>query len=264
MITTKILIILSTVLLIETKDLPFNIEDRIFADGYQFETHETITADGYYLTLHRLSSQNEKNKGPILLQHGMFGSSDNFLYNGPDNSIAYMLFDNGYDVWMGTFRGNMYSRKHKTLNPDKDSDFWNYSIHEHGIYDLPAFINYILSATNTTSLDYLGHSMGCSSFFIMASEMPEFELKIRAAHLLAPVSYFKNIRSPIYTIMCPYVGSDRYEFKESFEIFPHTPHFKKIVSSVCSYPPFVYLCKRLSFILSGPSTFTNDVSSLYI
>ena len=42
---------------------------------------------------------------------------------------AYVLADNGYDVWLGNYRGNRYSRRHLTLNPDSlfNRDFWQFS-----------------------------------------------------------------------------------------------------------------------------------------
>jgi hypothetical protein len=57
---------------------------------------------------------------------------------------GYLLSDAGYDVWLGNFRGNRYSRGHlnatSNMNPDKDEHFWKFSIHELGKYDLPAMM----------------------------------------------------------------------------------------------------------------------------
>ena len=42
---------------------------------------------------------------------------------------AYVLADNGYDVWLGNYRGNQYSREHLTMDPDSvwDNDYWHFS-----------------------------------------------------------------------------------------------------------------------------------------
>lgn len=39
---------------------------------------------------------------------------------------AYMLAKKGYDVWLGNARGNTYSRKHKSLDPEK-RPFWDWT-----------------------------------------------------------------------------------------------------------------------------------------
>jgi lysosomal acid lipase/cholesteryl ester hydrolase len=63
--------------------------------------------------------------------------------NGP-TSLAFVLADAGFDVWMNNNRGTTYSRKHSSLDPDTDKEYWDYSFQEMGRYDQPAVWSFIL------------------------------------------------------------------------------------------------------------------------
>lgn len=72
--------------------------------------------------------------------------------------LAYILADQGYDVWIGNARGNKYSRAHTYLDPDSGVDFWDFTWHQIGIYDIPAMIDYVLEQTGQEDMFYIGHS----------------------------------------------------------------------------------------------------------
>ncbi|XP_032664161.1 lipase 3-like [Odontomachus brunneus] len=135
-------------------------------------------------------------KVPVLLFHGLLSSSADWVLLGSHNALAYVLCDNGFDVWLGNARGNSYSRNHKYYSV-KDSEFWNFSWHEIGYYDIPALIDYILNKTGHTKLYYIGYSQGTTAFYVMGSERPEYNDKVKSMISLAPIAYLANQKSPL-------------------------------------------------------------------
>lgn len=69
------------------------------------------------------------------------------------------------------------------------------SMHEMGMYDVPAEIEYALKTTNQTQVYYVGFSMGTSMFWIMCATRPEMCSgdKIKLMTALAPVVYINNM-----------------------------------------------------------------------
>ncbi|KMQ95114.1 lipase 3 [Lasius niger] len=100
----------------------------------------------------------------------------------------FLLSDNGYDVWLGNSRGTTNSKNHTRLSLES-SEFWDFSWHEMGIYDLPAMIDYILKQTGQKQLFYIGFSQGTTQFFVLMSLRPEYNKKIKLMSALAPVAY---------------------------------------------------------------------------
>lgn len=78
---------------------------------------------------------------------------------------------------------------------------FDYSFDEMGHYDTPAFIDHILAATKQEKLFYIGHSQGTTSFFVMASQRPEYNEKIRLMISLAPVAFMAHTAHPLLKIL---------------------------------------------------------------
>ncbi|KAJ3658402.1 hypothetical protein Zmor_010141 [Zophobas morio] len=221
-------------------DTGLNIIQLATKYGYPIESHDVETDDGYILTLHRIP-HGIKNvstmKYPVLLMHGLLSSSVDWVNMGPENALGLLLADCGYDVWLGNQRGNTWSRKHLTLDPDIDAEkFFDFSFHEIGIYDIPAKIDYIINATNKEQIFYVGHSQGTTSFFVMASEKPEYNAKIRLMTALSPVAHVANVPNPF---LAPLV--DNYDLVKTVvpilkihEVLPHFDYFTDLGNVLCS------------------------------
>jgi pimeloyl-ACP methyl ester carboxylesterase len=61
-------------------------------------------------------------------------------------------------------------------------------------------IDYVLEKTGEKKLFYVGHSQGTSVFFVMCSEKPEYNSKIRAKFGLASIAYLTNVSAPGFKI----------------------------------------------------------------
>ena len=98
--------------------------------GYPVENHFVTTQDGFILNMQRIphgwnKTQSSSPKPVVFLQHGLTMDSTNWILNGRSESLAYILADRGFDVWLGNIRGNRYSQKHIKLDPS-DEEFWDW------------------------------------------------------------------------------------------------------------------------------------------
>ncbi len=69
--------------------------DIIKSHGYRVETHTLETEDGYILELHRIPPLIKKEfeiKLPVLVTHGNFQSSADWVINTPSNNSLGMYF----------------------------------------------------------------------------------------------------------------------------------------------------------------------------
>ncbi|XP_042230545.1 LOW QUALITY PROTEIN: lipase lipl-5-like [Homarus americanus] len=232
--------------------------ELIEAFGYPAEVHTVTTEDGYILELHRIpfgrsGPSPHARPPPVYLQHGLLGSSADWVMNQPDEALALILVDAGYDVWLGNARGNTYSRNHVDLSPS-DIHFWEFSWDEIALLDLPAAIDYILATTGVSSLRYVGFSMGTTTYFAMMSKKPEYNEKVKVMAALAPVAYLANIESPIKEL-APYsnemdmvltllgVG----EFMPSSKVMDYfAEHYCNVEDATAQ------LCYNILFLLCGP------------
>ncbi|NXK69725.1 LIPM Lipase, partial [Sylvietta virens] len=176
---------------------------KILFHGYPSEEYEVMTEDGYFLSLNRIphgkrdSGLSGPRPHPVLIVHGFLLDGGDWVDNFPDNSLAFILADEGYDVWIGNNRGNSWSRRHLSLSIDSEA-FWDFSFHEMAMYDLPAMVDFILKETQQKKLYYVGHGQGSSLGFIAFSSLPHLAKKIRFFFALAPLYTLSHVQGPFY------------------------------------------------------------------
>ncbi|XP_066902776.1 lipase 1 [Halyomorpha halys] len=152
--------------------------------------------------------------------------------------MTFFLLEEGYDVWLTNQRGtvyNEYSLRYKRSDPR----FWNFSFHEAGLYDLPAFIDKILQIRRTEQLFYIGHSLGTTTFLVTASMRPEYNSKIAASLLLSPVAFTPSA-SDIKPLMKIFLSTaDTLYFWGQklgmYEVLPRTPSYIRFLKNFCGY-----------------------------
>uniref|UniRef100_T1JB73 Partial AB-hydrolase lipase domain-containing protein n=1 Tax=Strigamia maritima TaxID=126957 RepID=T1JB73_STRMM len=161
--------------------------------GYPAENHTVVTDDGYIITLHRIpggKTNKSQNGIPVLLLHGAWICSSTWVDNG-EESWGFILADEGYDVWMGNFRDNSYTRQLVDDGTKDEIIGWD----KLSVYEVPTIVDYVRNATGFNQILAIGYSMGTTSTFASLSVNEELNNKIKGFVALAPVSNFKYISS---------------------------------------------------------------------
>ena len=234
--------------------------------GFESQIHEVTTEDGYQLALWRIpglssgeesKTVNNQNKPPILFMHGLVDSAFCFMNNYAEIAPAFVAASAGYDVWMANSRGNTFSKKHATLDLDKDAkDFWDFSWSEMGLYDLPALFDYIEDETGFKKLAYVAHSMGNTQMLYNLSLESEKNLSERISVYVAisPVAKLSYADAPL--INAAIKGYDVIEWVgETFGVYEFgapSETFHKLNSKICEYVPVI--CNFTTEMIATKST----------
>ncbi|GBF96820.1 lysosomal acid lipase cholesteryl ester hydrolase-like [Raphidocelis subcapitata] len=122
------------------------MEELVVPKGYPLEAYELRTPDGYDLALYRIPHGRYRNSQPgprplVFLQHGVTLASNCYVVLNQNESLAFILADAGFDVWMGNTRGNTYSTTHATLDI-YSLEFWQFSIDQLALIDVPLMVDF--------------------------------------------------------------------------------------------------------------------------
>ncbi|CAF2114757.1 hypothetical protein YC2023_103723 [Brassica napus] len=183
-------------------------QDVITELGYPYEAIRVVTSDGYGLLLERIPRRDARKA--VFLQHGVLDSSMGWVSNGVVGSPAFAAYDQGYDVYLGNFRG-LVSRDHVNKNISS-KDFWSYSINEHAREDIPAMIEKIHEIKTSElrlyqpnieevaneeqpyKLCVLSHSLGGAAvlMYVITSRIEEKPHRLSRLILLSPAGFHED------------------------------------------------------------------------
>lgn len=233
---------------LEEKEENMSFEDLVTSKHFPLEIHYVTTSDGYILRLFRIpGAKHEKffekkstKKQPVLLVHGIFDSSDGWVCNDEDKCIPFILANLGYDVWLGNSRGNKHSRNHTSLSPEQ-KEFWDFSFHEMGLHDLPAFFEHILQHNKfSKKLIYIGHSQGTVQMFCaLAQNQAYVKSKVKLFIAFGPVARTYCLESKLLHLMEMLKIDFLCEKLGFHEVLSHDENLNKLNSWIMPKIPFL-------------------------
>ncbi|GER38628.1 lipase family protein [Striga asiatica] len=198
-------------------------KDVITELGYPYEAVRVVTSDGYVLHLERIPRR--ESRKVVYLQHGILDSSMGWVSNGVVGSPAFAAFDQGYDVFLGNFRG-LVSREHVDKNISS-RQYWNYSINEHGTEDFPAMIDKIHEIKTSElgpshpnlgpqpyKLCTIAHSLGGAAalIYVVTQRILERPHRLSRLILLSPAGFHHDsgpvfaLAERLFLLFAPLVG----------------------------------------------------------
>ncbi|XP_020173308.1 triacylglycerol lipase 2 [Aegilops tauschii subsp. strangulata] len=206
--------------------------------GYPCEEHTVTTVDGYILSLQRIPRGRRASGGggagqPVLLQHGVLTDGMTWLLSSPEESLAYILADSGFDVWVANNRGTRWSSRHVSLD-SSSRRYWDWSWDDLVVNDMPSLVDYIYSHTEQKP-HFLGHSMGTLVALAAFSEGRTVD-KLKSAALLTPVAYLSHMTTPLGILLAKAFVGELITILGVAEFNPVTPAVASLFKELCRHP----------------------------
>ncbi|SGZ57038.1 CIC11C00000003557 [Sungouiella intermedia] len=213
-----------------------NIQEMCKLFGYDVESRVIRTQDDYLLTVQRIMKPGEdvpRNGKVVYMHHGLLMCSEIWVTMIDEHeNLPFILYELGYDVWLGNNRGNKYSHKHLS-RPLNSEAFWNFSIDEFALYDIPDSINYILSEVGKEKLTYIGFSQGTAQAFASVSINPELNEKVEKIIAISPATTPHGLYSRFLDILLKSSPNIVYLMFSRKVLMPSVMFWERLM-----YPPF--------------------------
>lgn len=205
-----------------------SVAKMITSRGFQFEQYDIISPQNYILKAYRLinplANRSRLHRVPVIGAPGlslditfMFTASKNSKPRRPlanervslhslesgqdDRSLFFHLSNNNYDVWLIEQRGATPEVGERLFENNRDinrDDFWDFSLDEQALIDLPIQIDYVRRKTGAQKVGFIGYSHSTTLMFALLSMQPEFGDKLANFIAMAPVAFNKHAKGLIY------------------------------------------------------------------
>ena len=175
----------------------------ITSRGFKYESHYAVSEDGFINAIHRIINPKFLvTRSAILIVHGITGASNNFLNNDltghidepadfVGSNVGFELAKRGHDVWLLDQRATPFSSNHTFYQPYQ-KEYWDWSLDEIALLDLPAAIDYVRFYTGRDQIGYIGHSQGSQVMIMLLSRIHKYNNMIKPCIFLAPTFYLGN------------------------------------------------------------------------
>jgi pimeloyl-ACP methyl ester carboxylesterase len=146
------------------------------AAAHSDEVFPFETADGITCNVTHVRGPGRPTKGPVLLVHGVGVRTEVWRPPTP-RTLVEALVDDGYDVWMETWRASM----------DVPNNTWN--LDQAAVLDHPLAVRKVLERTGADSIQAIAHCQGSTTFVMAACAglLPEVRTIVSSAVSLHPV-----------------------------------------------------------------------------
>lgn len=263
--------------------------DIIKSRGFNYDEFDIIS-QGYILKAFRiinpLADPKTLNKIPVVCHHGISFDSSNMmsgsalarprkpklderltLYkteNGTDDrGLYFYLSNNNYEVWVIQARGVNDRVMRRTSNSKVSKSFWDFSIDEQALFDLPTQIEFILKKTNAPKVAYISYSQSTTLMFALLSMRPEFSEKLVTFIAMAPVVFTGHIKGLTWPVAVTRIYLNPTSAQTSV---PNV--FRKIINYTSTYLCSISFfretfCRKVWEAFAGPSKNTKIEGGLY-
>ena len=209
------------------------IEEYLNELQIPLENHYVTTSDGYILNVHRLPNPNATKT--IFLQHGILASSWCWLIH-THYAPAVLLYRQGYEIFLGNNRGNIFSTNHTHLKTDS-KQFWNFTFDDMAHKDLPAMLSYTSKVMKNPNakITYVAWSQGTTQFFILGSSNNNNLLKNTVDRFIAlsPVAFVKSTKSLLLRAVGKFKLGELLEKYYPYGLFEFGPTLDTIETFLC-------------------------------